>query len=214
MIRKLYKSLLKRYGKQGWWPLKGIGYHPGDYSYPRTEEQRFEIICGSILTQNTSWRQVDKALDNLYAEGSITPGLILGLEELENLIRPAGYFNQKAERLRRMAEWFRSREGVPSRDELLSIKGIGKETADSILLYAYGIPSFVIDAYTRRILLNLGLIEEKTKYDEIKGFFEANLKRDYKIYQEYHALFVEHAKNFYQRRPYEDPISRSLQRHN
>ncbi|MGM5484934.1 MAG: endonuclease III domain-containing protein [Nanobdellota archaeon] len=190
----LYNELMEKHGPQGWWPLKGIGYHKEDYSYPKDKQQRFEIICGAILTQNTSWRQVEKALDNLSSKGRITPDLIKE-NKIEELIRPAGYYNQKADRLRRMADYFLEQKHKPTRQELLKIKGIGPETADSILLYAYKVPSFVIDKYTERVLLKRGIIKEKKSYNELKELFEKNLPKDFKIYQDFHALLVEEAKN-------------------
>ncbi|WP_269852106.1 endonuclease III domain-containing protein [Methanosarcina horonobensis] len=116
-------------------------------------------------------------------------------------MRPAGYYNQKAVRLKTLAEWFLElKSRTPEREELLSLKGVGPETADSILLYAFKQPSFVVDAYTRRIISNLGLADEKTKYSEIKALFEENLPEDMIVYQEYHALLVEHAKRYYQKK--------------
>lgn len=209
IILAIYKRLLKEYSYQGWWPLiekdaktnRYISrYHPKNYDLPRTPEQQFEIIVGAILTQNTSWLQVEKALINLKEKNLLSPKSILNANEdsLKEAIRPAGYFNQKAERLKLISEWFINKKGLPSREELLSIKGIGKETADSILLYAYKQPSFVVDAYTRRLLFNLGLIQNiKEKYDTIKELFENSLPKDFKIFQEYHALIVAHAKQFY-----------------
>ncbi len=233
-IKKIYDYLLDAYGPQGWWPLTGLhanggsnptktgsvqGYHPGDYTYPRNSTQQFEIICGALLTQNTSWPQVETALLNLKRLKALSPEGILELdaETLKEAIKPAGYYNQKAGRLKTLAEWFSelqernpegsaegssegSSEGIPTREELLSLKGVGPETADSILLYAFNQPSFVIDAYTRRITANLDLAGEKAKYDEIKVLFEENLPKDPVVYQEYHALLVEHAKRHYKKK--------------
>jgi endonuclease-3 related protein len=218
VILKIYNFLLSLYGPQGWWPLIELhdnggenptktgsvqGYHPGDYTYPHTRVQQFEIICGAMLTQNTSWQQVEKALINLKQVDSLSPEAIFALdpETLREAIKPAGYYNQKAARLKILAEWFLELSGrVPEREELLSLKGVGPETADSILLYAFKQPSFVVDAYTRRIVSNLDLSEEKAKYSEIKALFEDNLPKDLVIYQEYHALLVEHAKRYYQKK--------------
>lgn len=222
VIRKIYGCLLEAYGPQGWWPLTELhanggfnptktgsvqGYHPGDYSYPKTGNQQFEIICGAMLTQNTSWPQVETALLNLKGLNALSPEGILTLdpETLKEAIKPAGYYNQKAGRLKTLAEWFSDLRGknpdkTPTREELLSLKGVGPETADSILLYAFKQPSFVVDAYTRRITANLGLIDENAKYNEIKALFEENLPRDVPVYQEYHALLVEHAKRHYKKK--------------
>jgi len=218
VILIIYGFLLDSYGPQGWWPLIELhdssgtnptktgsirGYHPGDYTYPHTESQQFEIICGALLTQNTSWQQVERALINLKQIDSRSPEAVLSLdpETLKEAIKPAGYYNQKAARLKILAEWFLELKGkTPEREELLSIKGVGPETADSILLYAFKQPSFVVDAYTRRVVSNLGLADEKAKYSEIKALFEENLPKDLATYQEYHALLVEHAKRYYQKK--------------
>lgn len=217
VIKKIYDYLLDAYGPQGWWPLTELhdnsgtnptktgsiqGYHPGDYTYPHTKNQQFEIICGALLTQNTGWPQVEKALLNLKQLNALSPEAVLSLdpEILKNAIKPAGYYNQKAARLKILAGWFSNLKDItPTREELLSLKGVGPETADSILLYAFKQPSFVVDAYTRRIVTNLSLVEEKARYDEIKTLFEENFQEDLAVYQEYHALLVEHAKRYYQK---------------
>ncbi|WP_292379276.1 endonuclease III domain-containing protein [Methanosarcina sp. UBA289] len=222
VIMKIYDCLLASYGPQGWWPLIELrdaggtnptktgsvqGYHPADYSYPQTRNQQFEIICGALLTQNTSWIQVEKALLNLKQIDSLSSGSIHSLdpETLKEAVRPAGYYNQKAVRLKTLACWFSELGGrIPAREELLSLKGVGPETADSILLYAFKQPSFVVDAYTKRIVTNLGLADEKASYNEIKALFEENLPEDLAIYQEYHALLVEHAKRYYQKKSIQD----------
>lgn len=187
---KLYNELLELHGPQGWWPLNSE-YHPGDYSYPKNGRQRFEICAGAILTQNTAWRNVEKALDNLRRLDALNPEAVLkmGIDDLAQAARPAGYFNQKARKLKEFAEFFRKLKGVPTREQLLEIWGIGPETADSILLYAYNLPSFVVDAYTKRV------IGVDKSYDEIKEMFENSLERDYRLYQEFHALIVAHAKS-------------------
>ncbi|MFP4424032.1 MAG: endonuclease III domain-containing protein [Candidatus Woesearchaeota archaeon] len=200
-----YKSLLEKYGLQGWWPLLEVdgcnptktgscrGYHPGDYSYPKNLRQRFEICIGSILTQNVGWINVEKALLNLSELKSIEAKelLLLSDEKLKEAIKPAGYYNQKAKKLRIFAEFFEQKRGKPTREELLSLWGIGEETADSMLLYAYSEPTFVVDTYTRRIF-----DMKQESYGQVKEFFERNLPKDYRVYQEYHALLVEHAKVF------------------
>ncbi len=213
VLRRIYDFLYSSYGPQGWWPLlelhdRGVnptksgslrGYHPGDYSFPRNDSQRFEIIVGALLTQNTSWVNVEKALVNLSVNGLLSPSSLLSadVDFVKELIRPAGYFNQKADRLLLLARWFLSLSGVPSRDELLSLKGVGPETADSILLYAFSQPEFVVDAYTRRILKALGLINGDESYDFVKSLFESSLEKDFRLFQEFHALLVEHAKRYY-----------------
>jgi len=212
MIKKIYDKLLKDYGPQGWWPLvehpgsnptkSGAieGYHPGDYSLPTTDTQRFEICLGAILTQNTSWVTVEKSILNLYRINSLSISGIKKLSDgkLREMIKPAGYYNQKARYIKEFIVFFEKLDGkVPSREELLSVTGIGPETADSMLLYAFKQPHFVVDAYTKRIFIKIGLIDKKANYDEIKKLFEDNLDKDYKVYQEYHALIVEHAKRYY-----------------
>ncbi len=194
-LNELYLSLLHRYGYQGWWPIIKIGYHPKDYTFPRNEKERFEICVGAILTQNTAWTNVEKALKNLHANKLLSPKKMIEVDrtELSRLIRPAGYYNQKARYLQNFANFFLEHKGTPSRGELLSIKGVGKETADSILLYGYKVPSFVVDTYTKRIFKREGIIDSN-KYDEIKEYVERKMKKDYKLYQEFHALIVQHGK--------------------
>lgn len=199
----IYEVLLEHYGPQGWWPLSGR-YHPGDYEYPKTWLQTFEVIVGAVLTQNTSWTSAEKALQNLRVAGLLEPRKLLAVndETLREAVRPAGFFNQKALYLKSITRFFLDNgKRAFSRCELLKVKGIGNETADSILLYAYRQPDFVVDAYTRRIMSGLGLIDRDASYMELKGFFESNLPRDVALYQEFHALLVEHAKRFYSRRP-------------
>lgn len=214
-LLRIYDYLYGAYGAQGWWPFLSVareggvnptksgcvsGYSPLDYSRPGTREEVFEVIVGVLLTQNTSWVNVEKSLLNLNREGLLLPERLVEVDVLRlgELIRPSGYYNQKAERLVLLASWFLELgDRVPSREELLRLKGIGPESADSILLYGFGVSEFVVDSYTKRILVNLGLIEEGAGYDEIKRMFEENLDRDYKMFREFHALLVEHAKRYY-----------------
>src|SRR3989338_5981210 len=144
----LYKTLLKAYGRRGWWPTT-------------SDNKKFEIILGAILTQNTSWKQVEKAIANLKNNDLISQEAIkkVSLRRLASLIKPAGYFNQKAKRLK-IINQFLEKNKNPTRDQLLEVNGIGPETADSILLYAFNQPSFVIDTYTKRIMQRLGYKEE------------------------------------------------------
>ncbi len=216
-IEAVYKKLLKEYGPQGWWPLMDVdgtnptktgsinGYHPGNYKYPFNENQQLEIAIGAILTQNTAWPNVEKALKNLKKECGINCNSILkiNIEDLKELIKPAGFFNQKANYIKNFIQYFKDLKGsVPERKDLLHIKGIGEETADSILLYSFRVNSFVIDSYTKRIFNYLEIIDSSFKYREIKRFFENNLSSDLITYQEYHALIVEHAKRYYSKKPY------------
>jgi len=211
-IYKIYTLLLKKYGAQGWWPFLDVGYHPDDYSYPKNNDQIFEVALGSILTQNTTFVSVTKAIKNLKEKNCITSEAIkaMDVEKLKELIKPAGYFNQKANYILEFIKFFDKLNGdIPIREELLQVKGIGEETADSILLYGYNQCQFKVDAYTKRLLLELGLIDEKSKYKDIKKLFEGALEKEIqdkdkrrKIYQEYHALIVEHGKHFYSKKPY------------
>jgi len=223
-IYKIYNLLFEKYGAQGWWPylnFDGVnesktgnieGYHIGDYSYPKNDDQIFEVALGSILTQNTTFVSVIKAMKNLNSKGGITKDDIkaLSIEELKEAIRPAGYFNQKANYILNYIEFYESLDGrVPRREEVLSVKGVGEETADSILLYGYNQAQFKADAYTKRMLLELGLIDEKAKYKDMKSLMETSLKEITTneeelriIYQEYHALIVEHGKHYYSKKPY------------
>jgi len=194
--RQTYERLLATYGPQGWWPA----------------DSSFEVMVGALLTQNTNWRNVEKAITNLRAAGMLDAQRILDCERsrLEELIRPAGFFRQKAERLQILCTFYLEHGGENAlaqrplrelRHELLTLKGIGPETADSILLYALQLPIFVVDAYTRRIFSRLKLLEESATYHAVQQWFEAQLEADTGIYQEYHALIVEHAKRFCRVRP-------------
>jgi len=204
---KIYKELYELHGPQGWWPLTDLktfsnpdGYHHLDYSYPKTSSQIFEICIGAILTQSTKWSAAKKALENLKEENLLRPEKILKMDfsKLKTLIRCSGYFSQKSRKVKIFARYFLDlKNKVPTRENLLSLWGIGPETADSILLYAYKVPTFVVDNYTKKIFSNLGVIDKSFDYEKIKNLFEDNLPRDFKLYQEYHALIVEHAKRYY-----------------
>ena len=185
LLLEFYEQLLSRFGKQYWWP--------GDTPW--------EVAVGAVLTQNTNWRNVEKAIDNLKSSGFLTVKKILELKnsELASLIRPSGYFNVKARRLQHLALWWDKTSSVgfdqstnfgELRRSLLSVHGIGEESADSILLYAFNRQTFVVDAYTKKFLLRHNLISRTSTYQEIKSFFERNLPRSVAIYKEYHALIV------------------------
>jgi len=197
---KLYKKLFSLYGSQGWWPVrseyKGRGYHPNEFGLPKTRKGKFEVCMGAILTQNTAWTQVEKALTNLFAEKINTPEKILETdnETIATLIAPAGYRNQKTKYLKNIAEWFINNSSKLNRDNLLQVKGVGRETADSILLYAFHLPTFVIDTYTKRALAALKIFDEKTPYETLRLWFMDNLELSVPLFQEYHALFVELGK--------------------
>ncbi len=181
----IYQTLFNEYGPQHWWP----------------GETRDEIIIGAVLTQNTNWKNVEKAIANLKIDGILTLQDIntLDRERLSSLIKPAGYFNIKARRLQSVAKALTEIDLTKmslaeARDYTLDVYGVGPETADSILLYAYGFPTFVVDAYTKRIFSRVGLIGSDAGYEEVRLKFQQNLPRDVQLFNEYHALIVQHAK--------------------
>jgi len=197
-LLSIYQKLFDRYGPRNWWPA----------------ESAFEMAIGAILTQNTNWNNVEKAIANLRAEEALDCQRICAIErlELEALIRPAGFFRQKAERLQLFACYLRdhyqgSLENMlrqplePLREELLALKGVGPETADSILLYAGEQPSFVVDAYTGRLFTRLGLLRGDEKYAPIRSFFMSRLPAETGLYNEYHALIVVQCKEHCRKRP-------------
>ena len=152
-IFSTYNKLYSLYGPQGWWPIEGK-YHKNNFLYPKNENQKFEICIGAILTQNTSWKNVEKALQKMHENNLIDAKKISRINDnkLARVIISSGYHNQKAKKLKMFAKFYLSlKNKTPLRSELLEIWGIGPETADSILLYAYNYPTFVIDAYTKRI---------------------------------------------------------------
>lgn len=222
-IRNIYQVLLKTYGLQGWWPIvasadgqgqsrNANGYHPGIYDIPKNDLQKLEIATGAILTQNTNWNNVVSALNSLTASGLFSmQGLQHGkIEEIALAIKSAGYYNQKAKSIKNLVDFlqrfpFKNLEQASDgsvRKKLLEITGIGPETADCIMLYALKKPSFVIDAYTRRIFSALGLVSESISYNTLQTLFESSLEKDLVVFQEYHALLVQHGKCYYRKKPY------------
>jgi endonuclease-3 related protein len=210
-IRGLYDSLWSLFGAQGWWPLPAKagkagfddrGYHRSRYSDPRNATDRFAVCLGAILTQNTAWSNAESALLELSSRGWDEPEVILNavdIRELAESIRSSGYFNQKAKKIRALSRFlaegdYLSKGRAPVRDDILSVWGIGPETADSILLYAFHEPSFVIDAYTRRLTGRLGIIAEDVSYDNVKSTFTRALPLDAELFNEYHALIVRFCK--------------------
>ena len=186
-LTELYDRLYAAYGPQKWWP----------------GETPFEVLVGAVLVQNTAWKNVERAIANLRQEGLMTPSKLYAVEpeELAELIRPAGYFRLKTGRLRNLLklivekydgslEAFFDQDIESLRRELLTVKGIGPETADSIVLYAAAKPSFVVDTYTHRILTRHGWIEPEADYHQIKDHFETQLPIDVPLYNEFHALLV------------------------
>tara|TARA_Y100000310_G_scaffold294203_1_gene324486 strand:- start:210 stop:869 length:660 start_codon:yes stop_codon:yes gene_type:complete len=194
MIRKIHAKLLKNYGTQGWWPLKNV-YSDGNKSKNLNDEEIFEISVGAILTQNAAWKNVEKSLNNLRNENLLSKEGIKNIESerLAELIKSSVYHNQKTKKLKLLVDFLNSGKEI-NRENLLDIWGVGPETADSILLYAYKKPIFVVDAYTKRIFSRLGLIDKKDSYDNVQKYFMNNLKEDVGLFNEYHALIVEHAK--------------------
>ena len=213
-IFKIYNKLYETYGPQGWWPFMDLDeyYHKLDYSYPKDENQIFEVCLASILTQNRSFKQVVQSLTNLKEANVLDYKKIktMPLEELKELIKPSGYSNQKSQYILNFIEFFEKLNSeIPSREELLAIKGVGEETADSMLLYGFKQPHFKVDAYTKRLLLHYKIVDEKAKYIDIKNMFEKEIQKEIKnkdelivIYQEFHALIVCHSKIYYSKQPY------------
>ncbi|HOO56863.1 MAG TPA: endonuclease III domain-containing protein [bacterium] len=186
-LMAMYRSMLDQFGPRGWWPGK----------------TRFEICTGAILTQNTAWRNVRKAINNLKSARALNIKSVHDMEtsQLAELIVPSGYYNIKAKRLKYFVEFVYSESGgsltrlfslpvMELREKLLSVNGIGKETADSIILYAAKKPIFVVDAYTRRIGSRHGLFPEDSDYDDMRLYFTARLPEDTALFNEYHALIV------------------------
>ena len=204
-LHKLYSILLDRYNQQGWWPLlcddhppeRFTCYHPDNYDIPRNNEQIFEICIGAILTQNTNWLNVERSLNNLKNNYLLSVNSILDINHtsLAQYIKSSGYFNQKARKLKEFCQYFKTLKGTPNRNDLLSIWGIGAETADSILLYAYKQPVMVIDAYTRRVFKSNNFNFYSESYEKLKKRCEENLPVDFKLFQEFHALLVEEGKS-------------------
>lgn len=196
-LTRIYRAMLRKLGPQGWWP----GRTP------------FEVIVGAILTQNTAWTNVEKAIRNLQEAELLSPRKLAAVPRatLARLIRSAGYYNIKAGRLQGFLGFLRrhglslrrmfGRPPAALRRELLGVPGIGPETADSILLYAGGVPVFVVDAYTRRILGRHRLTTPEASYDEIQSLFRRHLPPDARLYNEYHALLVNVGKTFCRKAP-------------
>jgi len=197
-LTEIYQLLFDHFGPQHWWP----------------GQTRFEIIAGAILTQNTNWANVEKAIANLKASDLLKPEKLhnLDIAELAELIRPAGYYNIKAKRLKNLVNWlFDNYDGQLTnletlstdrfRAELLAIRGIGRETADSILLYAFDREVLVVDAYTARIAIRHMLIEPQADYEQIRQLFQSNLPQDASLFNEYHALLVRLGKEFCKPKP-------------
>lgn len=196
-LTELYRRLLRVYGPQNWWPIDPE-YHRRHGSDPREE-----IVIGAILTQNTSWRNAERAIENLKRAGALSLKGVreLPAERLGELVKPAGFFRRKVAYLREVAQKLDPIDVVEKidREQLLRIRGIGRETADVILLYAGGRPFFVVDSYTKRIVFRTFGV--KGGYEELRRWFEGNLPPDVELYREFHALLDEHAKRRCLRNP-------------
>ena len=188
---KVYFSLLEHFGYQNWWPVDW------NYHLKRGTNPFDEIVIGAVLTQNTAWRNVEKSLERIKKEGELSLRFILEapLEGLAELIKPSGFSQRKALYLKEVTKFIKSlKGGIPKREDLLKVKGIGNETADVILLYAYNLPQFVVDKYTLRWIERFyGL---RLDYLSAKSFFEEKLPKNVPVYKEFHALIDELAKNF------------------
>jgi endonuclease-3 related protein len=197
-LSEIYKKLYRAFGPQDWWP----------------GETPFEVAVGAILTQNTNWGNVEKAIANLKREGKLSGDAVhrLSVERLASLIRPAGYFNVKARRLKHFIDFLireyggniakmKKEKTVVIREKLLGVNGIGPETADSIVLYALEKPVFVIDAYTKRVLSRHDILDHASSYETFQQLFHCSIEKDVQVYNEYHALIVRVAKEFCRTRP-------------
>lgn len=193
---EVYQRLHSHYGDQNWWPA----------------ESPFEMMVGAILTQNTRWENVEDAIQNLKNANVLNPESIVSCdtERLETLIRPSGFFRQKSKYLIAFSNFFLAHNGIHGlkgwatqclRARLLKIQGVGPETADSMLLYAFDKPVFVVDAYTKRIFSRLGLFEATLSYDDVQNFFFQRLSNSLQLFQEFHALIVKHAKKHCSSKP-------------
>jgi len=212
---QLYKTLLSHYGLQLWWPVTEKGDAKPTYKNRSalSENQKLEICLGAILTQNTDWGNAMRALENLNKAKMLNCSSIAKarLQKIASLVRPSGYFNQKAKRLKLFCQHIEknysgninkllSKPLEELRAELLSLHGIGPETADDILLYAAGLPSFVVDAYTLRFTGRF-YSKKGINYVEAKQFFESQLPSNAALFSEFHALLVEHGKQYCRKRP-------------
>jgi len=196
---RIYRLLFARFGHRNWWPA----------------QTPFEVMLGAILTQNTSWANVERAIQNLKRARALRPKKLaeIDLKKLEKLVRPSGYFRQKAARLKIFLQFFlappirgsidQMKKIAPTRmrEMLLSVKGIGPETADSILLYALDHPVFVVDAYTKRIFARLGMIPEKIRYEQLRNSFEQTLPQDPNLFNDFHAQLVALGNQYCRKKP-------------
>jgi endonuclease III related protein len=197
LLMEIFEALLKHYGPLHWWPA----------------DSPFEVCVGAILTQNTNWTNVEKAIVNLKREGLLSIEALWDIdrERLAELIKPSGFFNIKTGRLKDFIGWVLERHGSLDamfgmewealRNELNGVRGIGRETCDSILLYAGEKPTFVVDAYTKRLFSRLGVVGETDSYEKVRAVFMQALPQDATLFNEYHALIVEHCKRHCRKKP-------------
>jgi endonuclease-3 related protein len=197
-LLNIFRTLLLSFGKRNWWP----------------GETELEIIVGAILTQNTSWKNVEKAINNMKAQGVLDVDTLhtITKDQLGEIIKPSGFYNQKSSRLKlfinvlhenfnKSIDNLKYYDTNDLRKLMLSINGIGPETADSILLYALNRPVFVVDAYTKRFLKNHQIYDGDDRYDDIQNFFMANLPLDTYLFNEFHALIVCLCQNYCKKKP-------------
>ncbi len=241
-ISKIYLSLLRKYGPQGWWPLSNLQKPVGDKEQdqdfqtyrkfnpdgtladfkknwprhlgikPKTDKQKLEIMLGAILTQNTNWDNVSKVIYALNQSNLMDKKKLLKIKEqkLAQIIHPSGYYHQKARKIKILLRFldYRKRHSPITRENLLNLWGIGPETADSILLYAYNRPFFIVDTYTKRVFSCLNFISKKESknnfenYHFIQEFFHSNLPKKPQLFQQYHALIVKLAKDCCKTKPF------------
>lgn len=195
-FKQVFNRLFNAYGPQHWWP----------------GETPFEVMVGAVLTQNTAWTNVERAIANLKANDSLEPHAIIAVShaKLATWLQPSGYFNIKATRLRNFCHWYLAHgefaglqqwDTETLRKGLLSVNGVGPETADDMLLYAFERPVFVIDAYTRRLFSRLDMVAGDEGYEHLRALFEAKLPLEVPLFKELHALIVQHAKDVCKKRP-------------
>ncbi len=213
----IYKKLIESYGAQGWWPLlfeerkdfsDSKGYHKNFTIFTQTKTDRFEISTGAVLTQNTNWNNVYNSLTEFKKSSITTPESFLGadIDIIKNIIKKTGYYNQKYIKLVNLISFLQNNNYFEfpdnlSREALLDIWGIGEETADSILLYAFNRKVFVIDAYSKRIASRLDSSLKLKTYKDYQNYFTGNIPDDLEIYNQYHALIVKHCVEICRKRP-------------
>ena len=224
-IMQIYHALMEKYGPQGWWPLlshhgkgdnptlRGVstGYHKNDFSIPNSESDIFEVMIGAILTQNTSWVRAEAAIIELNNQHLLSIDSLdqITTEELAQIIKTSGYYNQKAIKIKNLIAFLKQHpiselqrmEIKELRENLLSIKGVGNETADSIILYALQKQIFVIDAYTKRLISRLGICDFKIEYEDLQKIFHHAIDPSVQVFNEFHALIVQHCVHICLKKP-------------